>query len=138
MLTVGPVSKMAFQQEKAFCVLCFEVYRSVITVQCEFRAWFRKDAPCRNNVTRWYRRFVETGCLCKGSSSGQPRVSDDNTERVHEAFLRSPHKSVTRASRELDMPKMTLWKVLYKQLCFEPYKMQFMQALISADKVKKA
>jgi len=42
----GPVSKMASQQEKAFCVLCFEVSRSVTTVQREFRARFRKDAPC--------------------------------------------------------------------------------------------
>ena len=39
----GPVSKKASQQEKAFCVLRFEVYRSVITV---LRARFRKDAPC--------------------------------------------------------------------------------------------
>ena len=42
----GLVSKMASQQEKAFCVLGFEVSRSVITVQREFRARFRKDAPC--------------------------------------------------------------------------------------------
>ena len=42
----GPVSNMASQQEKAFCVLRFEVYRSVITMQREFRARFRKDAPC--------------------------------------------------------------------------------------------
>ena len=34
----GSVSKMASQQEKAFCVLRFEVSRSVITVQREFRA----------------------------------------------------------------------------------------------------
>ena len=43
----GPVSKMASQQEKAFCVLRFEVSRSVIAVQqysCSAR--FRKDAPC--------------------------------------------------------------------------------------------
>ena len=39
-----PVSKMASQQEKALCVLGFEVSRSVITVQREFRARFRKDA----------------------------------------------------------------------------------------------
>ena len=39
----GPVSKMTSKQEKAFCVLRFEVSRSVITVQ---RARFRKDAPC--------------------------------------------------------------------------------------------
>ena len=42
-LTAGPVSEMASQQEKAFCVLRFEVSRSVITVQ---HARFRKDAPC--------------------------------------------------------------------------------------------
>jgi len=41
----GPVCKMASQQEKAFCVLRFEVSKSVITVQREFRARFRKDAP---------------------------------------------------------------------------------------------
>ena len=41
-----PVSKMVSQQEKAFCVLRFEVSRSVITVQHEFRARFIKDAPC--------------------------------------------------------------------------------------------
>ena len=43
----GPVSKMASQQEKAFCVLRFEVSISVITMQREFRAArFRKYAPC--------------------------------------------------------------------------------------------
>ena len=64
----GPVSVMASQQEKAFCVLRFEVSRFVITAQREFRSRFRKDASCRNNITRWYGQFVETGCLCKGTS----------------------------------------------------------------------
>jgi hypothetical protein len=43
---VGPVSKMASQQEEAFCVLRFEMSRSVITVitvQREFRARFKND-----------------------------------------------------------------------------------------------
>jgi hypothetical protein len=39
---VGAVSKMALQQEKIFCVLRFEVSRSVITVQRQFRARFKK------------------------------------------------------------------------------------------------
>jgi hypothetical protein len=42
----GSVYKMAPQQENAFYVLRFEVSRSVITVEREFRARFRKDAPC--------------------------------------------------------------------------------------------
>jgi hypothetical protein len=37
----GPFYKMALQQQKAFCVLHFEVSRSVVTVQCEFHAWFK-------------------------------------------------------------------------------------------------
>ena len=37
-LTAGPVSKMAPQQEKAFCVLRFEMSRSVITVLHETHA----------------------------------------------------------------------------------------------------
>ena len=78
----GLVSKMASQQEKASCVLRFEMSRSAITVQREFRARFRKDAPCRNNITKWYRQFVENGCLYKGESPGRLRVSDDNIERV--------------------------------------------------------
>jgi hypothetical protein len=45
----GPVSKMASQQEKAFWVLRFEVSRSVIRLQREFRARFKKDAPYKNN-----------------------------------------------------------------------------------------
>ena len=137
MLTAGPVSKMASQQEKAFCELHFEVSRSVIAVQREFHAGFRKDAPCRNNITRWYRQFVQTGYLRKGKSPGRPRVSEDNIERVREVFLRSPRKSVARASRELDMPKMAVWKVLRKRLCFKPYKMRLVQALTQADKVKR-
>ena len=100
----GPVYKMASQQEKAFCVLRFEVSSSAVTLQREFRARFGKDAPRRNNITRWYQQFVETGCLCKSKSPGRPRVSDD-IERACEAFLRSPRKSVARASRKLDMPK---------------------------------
>jgi hypothetical protein len=38
----GPVSNMASQQEKAFCVLRFEVSRSVFTVQRELRARLKK------------------------------------------------------------------------------------------------
>jgi hypothetical protein len=38
----GPVSKMASRQEKVFCVLRFEVSRSAIIVQREFRARLKK------------------------------------------------------------------------------------------------
>ena len=46
----GSIYKVAPQQEKAFCVFRFEVSRSVIIVQREFRARFRKDAPCMGRL----------------------------------------------------------------------------------------
>jgi hypothetical protein len=44
-VAAGPASKMALQQEKAFCVLRFVVSRSVIIVQRDFFLWgFVKDS----------------------------------------------------------------------------------------------
>jgi len=80
---------------------------------------------------------METGCLCKGKSPGRLRVSDDNTEGVCEVFQQSARKSVARASRELDMLKITVWKVLLKWLCFKLYKMRLVQAHTPANKVKR-
>jgi len=48
----GPVSKMASQQEKAFCALRFEVSRSVITVQREFRALWSQIWTPQNGAHR--------------------------------------------------------------------------------------
>ena len=106
MLTAGPVCKVASQQGKAFCVFRFELSRFVITVQREIRARFRRDAPHKNNVTRWYRQFVETGCLCKGKNSGRPRVSDDSNETVREAFQRSPLQVTVYSKQGIGHAKM--------------------------------
>ena len=54
----GPVSKMASQQEKAFCVLRFEVSRSVITVQREFIN--RRFVSCIQFVK--YRVYTKEWC----------------------------------------------------------------------------
>jgi transposase len=118
-------------------VLRSEVSRSMITVHLEFHALFKKDSLHKNNVARWYRQFVETGCLCKGRSPGRPRVSDDKIDRVREAFQRSSRKPVARTSWEFGMPKMTAWKLLRKLLCFKLYKMLLVQAHTPADKVKR-
>jgi len=55
-------------------------------------------------------------------------------ERVCETFTRSPRKSTTRASLELQMPQQTVWKILRKLLRMVPYKLQLVQALSCDDK----
>jgi hypothetical protein len=59
---------------------------------------------------------VAAGCLCAKKKIGCPGVSEEDAERVREIFTRSPKKSVRRVSRELQVPPMTVWKVLRKKL----------------------
>ena len=61
-------------------------------------------------------------------------VSEETVERVRETFTRSPRKSTTRASLELQMPQQTVWKILWKLLRMIPYKLQLVQALGCDDK----
>ena len=76
----GPLSKMASQHEEVFCVLRFEVFRSVITVQREFRARFRKYAPCTPHFHRNLRVLLNRvlqqrwiGSAAKGDNHLLPR-----------------------------------------------------------------
>ena len=115
------ITKIAAPQQKAFFVLQFESCKSVATVQRAFRRQFNRDPPNANDIRRWHNQFATTGCLCKGKSVGRPSVSEENVQRVRDSFLRSPKKSVRKASCELGMPVMTVWKVLRKRLHMRPY-----------------
>ena len=63
------VAKMATREQKTFCVLQFAKTESVIRVQCEFHIKFHCNPPS-DNIRRWHQQFEDTGCLCKGKSSG--------------------------------------------------------------------
>jgi hypothetical protein len=122
---------MATPQQKAFYVLRFANSESAITLQLEFCKQFQNDPSYKTNILRWYRQFQETGCIYKGKSLGRPRMSEKNVNRIKESYTRSPHKSLSRGSRELGT---ALWRVLRKQLVMKAYKLQLLQALKSLDK----
>ncbi|GFV37667.1 DUF4817 domain-containing protein [Trichonephila clavipes] len=67
------------EQLKQFCFLAcvrnFTKTGSAITVQRAFRIKFGCQPPNDNNILRWYHQFETTGCLCKGKSTGRPRLS---------------------------------------------------------------
>ena len=92
---------MATPQHKSFCILEFVKCNSVITVQRRFRLMYKIDPPNDWNIRRWYRHFVDTGCVCKRKSPGRPRVPEENVARIQETYQRSPSKSTRRASLEL-------------------------------------
>ena len=72
---------------------------------------------------------METGTVFDIRRSGRPRTSEENIERVRQAFQRSPMKSIRTAARQLELPRSTVHKVLHKNLRLYAYKVQMLQAL---------
>ena len=66
--------------EKAFCVLELAKTNSVTLVQRHFRRRYSKSLPTRQSIYDWSKKFQETGCLCKGKSSGRPPVLEETVE----------------------------------------------------------
>jgi hypothetical protein len=67
---------MSAPEEKSFCVLEYHTSKSVVTVQCAFRAKYAKDPPTDKTIRVWYKQFTETACLCKQKSSGHPLIAE--------------------------------------------------------------
>jgi len=124
-------------QHKIFCVREFIKTELATAVQRAFRLRFDIQPPTRKSICRWNHKFEQISCLCKGKSSGRPRVSEENVRRIQENFERSPRKLSRRASRELGIPQPTVWRVLKRRLLFKSYRQQLVQALRPNDKQKR-
>ncbi|PSN50602.1 hypothetical protein C0J52_22190 [Blattella germanica] len=75
--------------EKSSCVLWQAKNKSVITVQRLFRREYNKDPPHENNIRRRHKQFKETGSVQKGKSTGRPRTSQENVERIRQSCVQS-------------------------------------------------
>ena len=76
---------------------------------------------------------METGTVFDTRRSGRPRTSEENIERVRQAFQCSPMKSIRTAARQLELPRSTVHKVLHKNLRLYAYKVQMLRALQPND-----
>ena len=65
--------------------------------------------------------------------SGRPKTSEENIERVRQAFQCFPMKSIRTAARQLELPHSTVHKILHKNLRLYAYKMQMLQAFQPND-----
>jgi hypothetical protein len=103
--------------EKSFCVLEYHTSKSVVTVQCAFRAKYAKDPPTDKTIRAWYKQFSETGCLCKQKSSGRPLTAEYDVEQVRANFLPSSKKSTGTAAKELHVTSLVVKKYLFQFSC---------------------
>ncbi|KAJ9600337.1 hypothetical protein L9F63_009365 [Diploptera punctata] len=128
---------MATPQMKAQAVLWYAEFKSIIRVQREFRRVFNRDAPTARSIKKWRDTLLATGSVLKKHGGGR-RASDEMVANVQAAFERSPRKSLRRASRELQIPKSTLQRIVHKRLKLHAYKVQLVQRLEPNDIPKRA
>ena len=80
---------------------------------------------------------METGTVFDTRKSGRPRTSEENNERVRQAFQRSPMKSIRTAARQLELPRSTVHKVRHKNLRLYAYKVQMLQEIQPNDMLRR-
>jgi transposase len=77
---------MATVQEKAMCVFWFFETKSVIMTQRRYRAQYGKYPPSDNAIRRWLKQFQETGSVLHRKGAGRPSTSQEELDRIQEAF----------------------------------------------------
>jgi hypothetical protein len=121
---------MAFSGEKKyFCVLQLAKTDLIITVQRGFRTKYHTEPPTDETIREWYRKFEETSRSCAAKRRGRPGTVD----RVRESFTRCPQKSTRRASRELEMSHVIVWRALHKRLACKPYRLQLLLKVVCSN-----
>ena len=103
--------KMTTPQEKAQYVSWFIETKSDVQTQRNYRNKYGRDPPSRPSIRLWHKKFMETGTVFDTRRSGRPRTSEENIERVRQAFQRSPMKSISTAARKLEQPRSTVHRV---------------------------
>ena len=107
--------------------------KSDVQIQRNYRSKYGRDPPSRPSIRLWHKKFMETRTVFDTRRSGRPRTSEEDIERVRQAFQRSSMKSIRTAARQLKLPRSTVHKILHKNLGLYAYKMQMLQALQPND-----
>ena len=113
-------SATALSVQKAFCVLEYAKTQSFKAVQRAFAQRFEKtrseQAPDKNHIWTWHKKFKEEGCLCTVKGSGRTPISEKNVEQIRSKLVNNPRKSIRRTSFETQIPKSTVWRIVIKRL----------------------
>lgn len=98
------------------CLLWIFETKSVIKKQRSFRTQYGKDPPSNNATRRWVNQFQEAGSVLDGRGKGRPSISQEDDDRIQEAFSRSPQKSARRTSLQVGIARTIVLRVVHNCL----------------------
>jgi hypothetical protein len=98
------------------CILSFFETKSVIKMQRRYRTQYGKDPHPDNAIRRSVKQFRETGSVLHRKGTGRPSSSQEDVDRIQEAFSRNPCKSTRGASLQLVIRQTTVRRVNHNRL----------------------
>lgn len=123
--------------ERAFCVRILQKHWF-----CDFSATKVSqslrdinEAPSAQLIKNWVQKFEETGSTLNKPRTGRPRSSrtEENVESVRISVRENPALSVRKRARAVNVLRSSLHRILRKDLCLHPYKIQLVQELKPTD-----
>ena len=97
------------------------------------RRRYRTEAPKGTTIRGLINKFQRIGNVCDEKCSGQPSTSQETVEIIRQAIKQSPKASTRRLSRELSIPKSTVWQTLRFALKKKAYHIQVLHHLEPED-----
>ena len=132
-------------EEKTFRVTLYLETKSLKTVQVRYRRRFDfNNFPHKFQITRWVKKFKDTGTLIKSTKKGQKWTSDrklrarslENVDAVRDSVERNPKKSLRRHSKKLGLSRLSVHRILKNDLQLYPYRLQIKQTLTQNNMAK--
>ena len=130
------------KQQRFFIAAWFECFSSTVLVQRKFRAKFglHASAPTDKTIRNIHKKAAEDGELEDEHRSGRSRsaTSDEMLDHLRTSVSREPQKSVRRRSRELQVSKTSVQRMLKRDLGLYPYRPRLLQELSDEDRAHRA
>ena len=114
----------------------FENHGNVAECVRKLRTDFEKrDAPSAPYVRYLMKKVKETGTLIDKPKREKPKTMriPDNIAAVAESVCEAPSTSIHRRPQQLNISETSLRRILHKDLCMTPYKLQLILQLKPID-----
>lgn len=110
-------------REKTEIVKWYAIYQNAAKVARQFHQCFGRTPRTSKNMLSLVKKFDETESLEDKSPSGRPRSisTDENKERILEAYVENPTTTKRRASLELNLSRSSLRRITHPAIskCFK-------------------
>ena len=110
---------------------------STTATQRWYRSTYCPPAQSGHSIRRRYDYFIRFGAAADHQRSGMPPLSFDDVRKIESAINENPRLSTRNPERELVILRSTIRDILRKKLKIFPYKISFLQELLSRDYIDR-